>query len=124
MIKYIDKKKIDMLVREVRGDFNIVLRMMLKYGDYSLQRMDHGLLHLDFDNRHNTPWNNELLWLFPMEMPVALTSYKGIIYGHCLDNELTDYNCMGTGDILADMIMKYGDESKIREMMISRNIID
>ncbi len=124
MIKNIDEKKIDNLVSDVRGDFNIIMRMMQKYGEYSLNCINHGELHLDFDNRHNSPWNNELLWLFPMEMPVALTSYKGLIYGHCLDNELVDYNCMSTAYILADMIMRYGDESKIREMIISRKIID
>ncbi len=123
MSKYLTKEQVSRLVSKVRGDYDIILKFIEKYGKDVLYHISHGELHLDFDNQCNSPMNNDILCLFPMEMSVAITSHKGSLYGNCLDLNAICYSGYGTGEILTDMIMRFGDEKKIREMMLKYRVL-
>jgi hypothetical protein len=115
MIQYLSKEKIAEFVKETLESPENVIKMLQKYGRHALFRIDHCQLHLDFDNRENSPWNHDIINLFPTDHPVEMTSWKGLVYVHYLDEEPVDCNCKGTREIMEMIVTKCGDEAKIRE---------
>lgn len=101
------------LVEEKLTSPENIIKMLEKYGKHALYNLHHGQLHLEFDDRENTSWNDDIINMFPLHRPVTTTSWKGIIYVHCLDNETIDCNCMGTREILETIMKIHGDKSKL-----------
>ena len=89
---------------------NMVL-MLQKHGERAVGQISHGMLHLDFDDREGSSWNNDLLKLMPVKLryPVSITSYKGNLYVHSLDSEVIECSGLGTGEILTRIIEEYGE---------------
>ena len=54
-----------------------MIKMLKKYGEVAAYHINHGQLHLDFDDRENSGWNQDIIGLFPTEKPAAMTSWKG-----------------------------------------------
>ena len=91
--------------------------MLQKYGRHALFRIDHCQLHLDFDNRENSPWNHDIINLFPTDHPVEMTSWKGIVYVHYLNEEPVDCNCKGTREIMEMIYVPWGEwKPKLRQL--------
>ena len=106
-----------MIVEKVRKSPRNMINLLEKYGEEAARMIDDGQLHLDFDNRYSSNWNQEIIRLLPLEIPMAITSYKGIIYVHCLDEETVDCNCWRTQEILEMMVERHGDVKAIRELL-------
>jgi hypothetical protein len=107
------KEEIKSLIEStLRSPANMVM-MLLKYGNHAVRMIDHGQLHLDFDNRDNTSWNDDIINMFPLDYPVTMTSWKGVIYVHCLEDETIDCSCMGTRKILEMILLTHGDKRKL-----------
>ena len=117
MIKYLSKEKISEFVKETLESPENVIKMLQKYGKTALYRIDHCQLHLDFDNRNNSPWNHDMINLFPTDYPVEMTSWKGNVYVHFLNEETVDCTSKGTCEILEMIVTKCGDETKISKLI-------
>ena len=122
MIKNLLKEEIAGFVKETLRSPENVIKMLQKYGETALYRIDHCQLHLDFDNRDNSSWNHDMINLFPTDHPVEITSWKGIVYVHYLNEEPVDCNCRGTREIMEMIVTKCGDEAKIREIIKSKKV--
>lgn len=122
MIKNLLKEEIAGFVKETLRSPENVIKMLQKYGETALYRIDHCQLHLDFDNRDNSSWNHDMINLFPTDHPVEMTSWKGIVYVHYLNEEPVDCNCKGTREIMEMIVTKCGDEAKIREIIKSKKV--
>jgi hypothetical protein len=110
--KELNREEVERIVEVARRDPQNVIKMIQKYGDRAIRRIHDGKLHLDFDDREGTSYNNDLLKLMPFKMkhPVSFTSWKGIIYVHCLDFEIMNCSAWSTADILTEIIMKHGED--------------
>ena len=117
MINYISEEKISEYVKETLESPENIIKMLQKYGKTALYRINHCQLHLDFDNRENSAWNHDLINLFPTDHPAEMTSWKGTVYIHYLDEEPENCDGMGTREILEKIVTKCGDEAKIRELI-------
>ena len=108
--KELNREEVKRKVEEARRKPQNVIKMIQKHGENALGKIIGGKLHLNFDDREGSSFNNDLLKLMPYEMryPVSFTSWKGIIYVHSLDEEVMDCSSWGTGEILTEVIMKYG----------------
>ena len=104
------KEQVRNKVEKARADFANVMVMIAKYGKRAVNNIQHGQLHIDFDDREGVEWNNDLLKLMPFELknPVCITSWKGSVYAGFLD-EVHCYSAYPTGEILTEIIMKYGE---------------
>lgn len=107
------QEEIKTLVKETLESPDNMIKMLQRYGKRATYDIRHGQLHLDFDNRENSSWNDDIINMFPLDYPVTMTSWKGIIYVHCLDEDTEDYNCMGTREILEMILAAHGDKSKL-----------
>ena len=109
--KELNRKEVMRIVEEARRDPQNVIKMIQKYGDRAISDIHNGKLHLDFDDREGTSYNNDLLKLMPFKMkyPVCFTSWKGIVFVHCLHMETMNCSSWSTADILTEVIMKYGE---------------
>ena len=112
MNKNLTEKEIKELVMETLTSPANLIMMLLKYGKRAAYRIDHGQLHLDFDNRENSSWNDDIIKMFRLDHPVTMTSWKGVIYVHCLDDETVDCDCMGTRRIMEMIVKKYGGKTE------------
>ena len=121
MIQYLSKEKIAEFVKETLESPENIIKMLQKYGRNALFRIDHCQLHLDFDNRENSPWNHDIINLFPTDHPVEITSWKGIVYVHFLDEKCVDCCSKGTREIMEMIVTKCGDEKKIMEKVKKYN---
>ena len=110
-----NEEEIESLVEEILCNPVNMVMMLLKHGKRAANRIDHGQLHLDFDNRENSSWNDDIINMFPLDHPVTMTSWKGIIYVHCLDEETVDCNCMGTKEIMQMIMAAHGDKRNIKK---------
>ena len=110
--KEFNREEVERIVDEARRDPQNIIRMIQKHGDHAVRTIHEGRLHLDFDDREGTSYNNDLLKLMPyvMRRPVSFTSWKGIIYVHSLENEVMNCSAWRTADILTEIIMKYGED--------------
>ena len=105
MNKKLTEQEIKELVKDTLTSPAKMIIMLAKHGKIAAHRIDHGQLHLDFDNRENSSWNDDIINMFHLDRPVTMTSWKGIIYVHCLEEELVNCSCMGTREIM-EMILK------------------
>ena len=117
MIKNISEEEIKKLVKATLESPCNMIKMLEKHGRHATYNIDHGQLHLDFDDRNNNSWNMDIISLFPTDHPVAMTSWKGDIYVHHLDEPPVNCSCMGSREILEKIIAKVGDETKIKEIL-------
>lgn len=117
MVKNISEENIQKLVKATLESPFSMIKMLKKHGHKAAYRIDHGQLHLDFDDRENNSWNMDIISLFPTDHPVAMTSWKGIIYVHYLEEPPVNCSCMGSREILEKIIAKVGDENKIKEIL-------
>ena len=85
MNKKISEENIQKLVKATLESPFSMIKMLKKHGHKAAHRIEHGQLHLDFDDRTNNSWNMDIISLFPTDQPVAMTSWKGIIYVHYLE---------------------------------------
>ena len=117
MIKNLSKGTIAKFVRDTLESPENIIKMLQKYGRIALYNINHCQLHLDFDNRENSAWNHDMINLFPTDHPVEMTSWKGTIYVHFLDEKCVDCCSKGTREIMEMIVTKCGDEAKIREII-------
>ena len=112
-IKKMSRLQVRFKVENARRDKNVIVDMLEKNRDKTAQNFNHGHLHIDFDDREGTNYNNDLLRAMPFKLthPVMITSYKGCDYAHCRDDEVMDLSNLSTGDILTEIIMKHGEEN-------------
>ena len=103
--------EVDQIVDEALRDPKNIIKMIQKYGEHAIQNIHDGKIHLDFDDREGTSYNNDLLKLMPFNLkyPFSITSWKGTVYVHCLDIE--SINCSGwsTTDILSTIVSEYSE---------------
>ena len=104
---------VSLVVETLRSPENMI-KMLQKHGKKAVYHIDHGQLHLDFDDRENSSWNDDIINMFPLYHPVTATSWKGIIYVHSLDDETVDCNCMGTREILERIMEAHGDKRELK----------
>lgn len=116
-VEELTKEEVKKLVEYALTSPVNMAKMLLKYGRVATYNIHHGQLHLDFDNRSNDSWNDDLINLFPLKHPVTMTSWKGIIYVHSLDDPTVDCNCQGTREILENIVELYADEKEARELL-------
>ena len=104
-------KEISEMVEAARSMPEVMALMTLKYEARAIEHIRHGMLHLDFDDRNGSSWNNDLLKLMPVRLrqPVSITSYKGNLCVHSLDCEVIECSGLGTGEILTRIIEEYGE---------------
>lgn len=114
MVEKLSEEEIKKLVDKTLRSPENMIKLLQKYGKSAARQIDHGCLHLDFDNRYNTTWNADILALFPLDYPVAITSYKGGIYAHCL-GWTEEFGGWGTHDILERILEKYVDAETVRK---------
>ena len=117
MIKNISEEDILKLVKATLESPCNMIKMLEKHGRHATYYIDHGQLHLDFDDRNNNSWNMDIIRLFPTDHPVAITSWKGSIYVHYLDEPAENCSGLGSSEILRMIISKVGDETKIKEIL-------
>lgn len=113
----LSKTEIKKIVEEVLSSPCNMIRMLLKYGKRATCQIDHGSLHLDFDDRVNSPWNDDIIRMLPLDLPVTATSWKGIIYVHCLSGNPIDCNGMGTHEILEMIMARYADVAEAKKRL-------
>jgi hypothetical protein len=107
------KEEVRTLVEKTLRSHENMIMMLEKHGKNAVYQIDHGQLHLDFDNRENSSWNDDIINMFPLDYPVTMTSWKGIIYVHCLDDERINCSCMGTREIIEIILAAHGDKRKL-----------
>lgn len=112
--KRLTRNEIYKMVQEARRAPKNVIAMIVKHGERAALNVHHGQLHLDFDDRSGSSYNNDLLKMMPFNLkhPVCFTSWKGAIYAHSLDNHPMDFTTCKTGDILTEVIMRYGETTQ------------
>ena len=116
-------KEISEMVEAARSMPEVMALMTLKYGARAADNIRHGRLHLDFDDREGSSWNNDLLKLMPVKLryPVSITSYKGNLYVHSLDSEVIECSGLGTGEILTRIIEEYGEINENEKVNLNVN---
>lgn len=90
-----------------------IIYMLEKHGSHAVRMLNHGQLHLDFDDRNDTTWNADIINLLPLSRPVTATSWKGSLYIHSLYDETIDAGGRGTREVLELILKTYGDKSKL-----------
>ncbi len=107
------KEIIKKLVEGILCDSQSMIWMLIKFGKTAASHIDHGQLHIDHDDREASGWNQELLKLFPLRYPVAMTSWKGCISVSFME-EVHYFGEAGTREVLEYVLEKWGDESRIK----------
>lgn len=107
------KEIIKKLVEGILCDSQSMIWMLIKFGKIAASHIDHGQLHIDHDDREASGWNQELLKLFPLRYPVAMTSWKGCISVSFME-EVHYFGEAGTREVLEYVLEKWGDESRIK----------
>ena len=111
MEKMTDEKIKELVEKTLSNSANII-SMLAKYGDYGVARIDHGQLHIHHDDRPNTGWNNDLLKLFPLKRPVSMTTWKGLVAVHFLE-ETYYFGEEGTRAVFEYVLQRWGDENEM-----------
>ena len=109
-------EKIKELVQKTLSQASNVILMLAKHGNSGVHRLDHGQLHLDFDDREPSGWNCDLLKLFPLRYPVAMTTWKGTVAVHFLD-ESHVFDVKGTREVFEYVLKKWGDETEMEKKL-------
>lgn len=100
-------EKIKELVEKTLSNPENIIKMISKYGSYGVEHIDHGQLHIDHDDRVNTGWNNDLLKLFPLSRPVTMTTWKGLVAVHFLDQSYY-FGEEGTRNVFEYVLKRWG----------------
>ena len=119
-MKEMTDEKIRELVKKTLSNAAIIIAMIAKHGDYGVRHIDHGQLHIDHDDRVTTGWNNDLLKLFPLTRPVTMTSWKGLIAVHFLD-ETYYFGEEGTRAVFEYVLKRWGNEEEMIKKLESLN---
>ncbi len=119
-MKEMTDEKIRELVKKTLSNAANIIAMIAKHGDYSVRHIDHGQLHIDHDDRVTTGWNNDLLKLFPLTRPVTMTSWKGLIAVHFLD-ETYYFGEEGTRAVFEYVLKRWGNEKEMIKKLESLN---
>ena len=112
------KEIIKKLVEAILCDSQSMIRMLIKFGKTAASHIDHGQLHIDHDDREPSGWNQELLKLFPLRYPVAMTSWKGCISVSFME-EVHYFGEAGTREVLEYVLEKWGDEMEIAKAQVN-----
>ena len=102
-------EKIKELVEKTLTNPENIVKMISKYGSYGVELIDHGQLHIDHDDRVNTGWNNDLLKLFVLDRPVTMTTWKGLVAVHFLDQSCY-FGEEGTRNVFEYVLKKWGKQ--------------
>lgn len=109
-------EKIKELVQKTLSKASNIILMLVKYGNHGVYRLNHGQLHLDFDDRNPSGWNYDLLKLFPLRYPVAMTTWKGTVAVHFLD-ESHVFDVKGTREVFEYVLKKWGDKAEMEKRL-------
>lgn len=112
----VKKEVIKKLVKTILENPENMIKMLKKFGNQATHRIDHGQLHINYDDREPLGWNQELLKLFPLRYPVAMTSWKGTVSVSFLD-EVHRFDVVGTREMMEYVLEKWGDQKKIAEIV-------
>ncbi len=107
--------QIQKLVQAILCDADNVCKMLQKHKQ-NMFLIDHGQLHIDHDDRSYTGWNDDLLKLFPLWRPVVMTTWKGHVAVHFLD-ENHYFGEVGTREALEYVLSVYGYEPEMLKRM-------
>ena len=111
-MKELTDEKIKELVEKTLSNAANIIAMIAKHGNYGVYHIDHGQLHIDHDDRVTTGWNNDLLKLFPLKRPVTMTTWKGLVAVHFLD-ETHYFGEEGTRAVFEYVLKRWGDEKEM-----------
>ena len=67
-IKKISRLQVRFKVEDARRDKNVIVDMLEKNRDKTARNFKHGHLHIDFDDREGTNYNNDLLRAMPFKL--------------------------------------------------------
>ena len=109
------KDAIKKLIEKTLSDPKNMIKMLEKFGEQAVRLIDHGQLHIDHDDREPTGWNQELLKLFPLRYPVAMTSWKGCVAVSFME-EVHYFGEVGTREALEFVLEKWGIETEIMKI--------
>ena len=109
-------EEITQLVRDILEDPDNIIKMIQKHGKEALEYIEHGQLHLHYDNRYYSTWNDDLIKMFPLNRPVVITSWKGTIAAHFQDWNVT-FDNIGTRAVFEDIMSKYLDVDLTRMLI-------
>ncbi len=113
----LSETEIEKIVEDVLTSPCNMIKLLLKYEKRATYQIDHGCLHLDFDDRVNSPWNDDIIRMLPLEFPVTATSWKGVIYVHSLDGDPIDCDGMGTHEILEMIMANFADVAEAKKRL-------
>ena len=120
MAKKLSLEEVEQFVKDTLENPENIIKMIQKHGKDALSYIEHGQLHLDYDNRNYSSWNDDILQLFPLKYPVVITSWKGTIAAHFQDWNVT-FDNIGTRAIIEQIVAKYLDDEKALEMICASN---
>ena len=120
MAKKLSLEEIEQFVKDTLENPENIIKMIQKYGKDALGYIEHGQLHLDYDNRNYSSWNEDILKLFPLKRPVVITSWKGTIAAHFQDWNVT-FDNIGSRAIIEQIVASYLDDDKARKMIEAYN---
>jgi hypothetical protein len=63
MAKKLSLEEIGQFVKDTLENPENIIKMIQKYGKDALGYIEHGQLHLDYDNRNYSSWNDVFLYL-------------------------------------------------------------
>ena len=115
-MKEMTDEKIKELVKKTLSNPANIVAMIAKYGEHGVRFIDHGQLHIDHDDRVTTGWNNDLLKLFPLRYPVVMTTWKGLVAVHFLDENYY-YSEEGTRKVFEYVLKKWGNRAEMEKKL-------
>ena len=109
-------EKIKELVQKTLSKASNIILMLAKYDNDGVSHLSHGQLHINHDDRGPSGWNNDLLKLFPLRVPVTMTACKGLISVHFLD-ETHYFGEEGTRNVFEYVLKRWGDETEMEKKL-------
>ena len=113
-------EKIKELVEKTLSNPANIVAMIAKYKEDGVRFIDHGQLHIDHDDRVTTGWNNDLLKLFPLSRPVVMTTWKGLVAVHFLDENYF-FGEEGTRAVFEYVLKRWGVEAEMEKKLEELN---
>jgi hypothetical protein len=120
MAKKLSLEEIEQFVKDTLENPENIIKMIQRYGKDALGYIEHGQLHLDYDNRNYSSWNEDILKLFPLKRPVVITSWKGTIAAHFQDWNVT-FDNIGSRAIIEQIVASYLDDDRALKMIEAYN---
>ena len=119
-MKEMTDEKIKELVEKTLSNPANIVAMIAKYREDGVRFIDHGQLHIDHDDRVTTGWNNDLLKLFPLARPVVMTTWKGLVAVHFLDENYF-FGEEGTRAVFEYVLKRWGVEAEMKKKLEELN---